>query len=77
MDLITACKYIGAGIAMICALGGGIGIGIGTGNACKAVAQQPEADGKIKSTLIIGAAMAEATAIYGFVIAILLIFVAK
>lgn len=77
MEMVAAYKLLAAGIATIAAFGGGIGIGIATGNACKATAQQPEADGKIKSSLIIGAAMAEATAIYGFVIAILLIFVAK
>ena len=77
MDLVTALKYLGAGIAMISALGAGIGIGIGTGNACRSVAQQPEAEGKIRTTLILGSVLSEATAIYGFVIAILLLFVVK
>lgn len=77
MELITAYKLLGAGIAMISALGAGIGIGIGTGNACRSVAQQPEAQSKITTTLILGSVLSEATAIYGFVIAILLIFVAK
>ena len=35
---------IGAGIALICALGAGIGIGIATGRASEAVARQPEAE---------------------------------
>lgn len=77
MDLAVAYKFLAVGLATIASLGAGIGIGIATGNACKSIAQQPEADGKIRSSLIIGAAMSEATAIYGFVIAILLIFVAK
>ena len=42
-----------------------------------AIAQQPEADGKIRSTLLIGAALAEATAIYGFVLGILIILMVK
>ena len=64
---------IGAGIALICALGAGIGIGIATSKAAEAVARQPEAEGKITKILLLGAALAEATAIYGFVIALLII----
>ena len=64
---------LGAGLAVLGALGAGIGIGITTGKATEAVARQPEAQGKISSTLILGCALAEATAIYGFVIALLII----
>ena len=48
-----------------------------TSSAVKAIAQQPEAHGKIRSTLLIGAALAEATAIYGFVLGILIILMVK
>ena len=64
---------IGAGIAVICCLGAGIGIA--TGHACDAIARQPEASGKINSTMILGCALAEATAIYGFVIGLMILFV--
>ena len=64
---------IGAGIALICALGAGIGIGIATGKAVEAIARQPEMAGQIRTTLILGAALSEATAIYGFVIALLIV----
>ena len=64
---------IGAGIAVLTGLGAGIGIGIATGKACEAVARQPEVDGKITKNLILGCALAEATAIYGFVIALMVI----
>lgn len=63
---------IGAGIAVLTGIGAGIGIGIATGKATEAVARQPEADGKI-SKLLLGCALAEATAIYGFAIALLLL----
>lgn len=66
---------IGAGIAVLTGLGAGIGIGIATSKATEAIARQPEADGKISKALILGCALAEATAIYGFVIALLLLFV--
>ena len=73
----TTLIAIGAGIAVLSALGAGIGIGIATGKAAEAIARQPEADGKINKALILGCALAEATAIYGFVIAILIIFLLK
>ena len=68
---------IGAGIAVLTGIGAGIGIGIATGHASDAVARQPEAASKISKLLILGCALAEATAIYGFVIAILIIMFLK
>jgi F-type H+-transporting ATPase subunit c len=65
---------IGAGIAALTGLGAGIGIGIATSKATEAVARQPEADGKIMKLLLLGCALAEATAIYGFVVAIMILF---
>ena len=68
---------IGAAIAVLTGIGAGIGIGIATGHASDAVARQPEAESKISKLLILGCALAEATAIYGFVIAILIIMFLK
>ncbi len=68
---------IGAGIAVLAGLGAGIGIGIATGKAVEAIARQPEAAGSIRTTLILGAALAEATAVYGLVASILIIFMLK
>ena len=65
---------IGAGIA---AIGAGLGIGRIGGNAMEAIARQPEAEGKITKLLLLGCALAEATAIYGFVIALLIILLLK
>ena len=62
-----------AGIAALACIGAGIGIGIAAGKATEAVARQPEAEGKITKLLLLGGALAEATAIYGFVVAILII----
>ena len=61
----------------IIAIGAGIGIGIATAKATEAIARQPEAEGKISKTLILGCALAEATAIYGFIIGLLIIFFLK
>ena len=68
---------IGAGIAVVGALGAGIGIGIATGKATEAIARQTEAESKINKALILGCALAEATAIYGFVIGLLIIMMLK
>ena len=63
---------IAAGIAVLTGLGAGLGIGIATSKATEAIARQPEAAGDINKTLLLGSALAEATAIYGFVVALLL-----
>ena len=68
---------IGAGIALICGLGAGIGIGIATGKAVEAQARQPKIAGKIQTTLILGAALSEATAIYGLIGALFIILMLK
>ncbi len=68
---------IGAGIAALSGIGAGVGIGIATGKAVEAIARQPEAESKVRNTLILGCALAEATAIYGFIIALLCIFFVK
>lgn len=56
-------------------MGAGIGIGKAASSAVEAVARQPEADSKITKNLLLGCALAEATAIYGFVIALMILFV--
>ena len=66
---------IGAGIAVLTGIGAGIGIGMATSKAVEAIARQPEAESKIRSAMILGIALAETCAIYGLLVAILLIFV--
>ena len=68
---------IGAGIAVLTGIGAGVGIGIATSKAVDAIARQPEAEGKISKALLLGCALAEATAIYAFVIALLIIMLLK
>ena len=58
---------IGAAAAVITGVGAGIGIGLATSKA----------DGKITKALLLGCALAEATAIYGFVIGLLIILFLK
>jgi F-type H+-transporting ATPase subunit c len=49
-----------------------IAMGLAISKAADSVARQPEASDKINQMLIIGLAFIETTAIYGFVIAILM-----
>lgn len=65
---------IGAAVAVLTGLGAGLGISLATGKAVDAIARQPEAESKISKSLLLGCALAEATAIYGFVIGLLIIF---
>ncbi|MCR5666081.1 MAG: ATP synthase F0 subunit C [Eubacterium sp.] len=65
---------LGAGIAALTGIGAGVGIGIATSKAVEAIARQPEAESKISKNLILGCALAEATAIYGLVVAIMIMF---
>lgn len=68
---------IGAAVAVLTGVGAGLGIGHATGKAVDAIARQPEAEGKISKNLILGCALAEATAIYGFIIGLLIILMLK
>ena len=68
---------IGAAIAVLTGMGAGIGICLATGKAVESIARQPEAQGNISKVLLLGCALAEATAIYGFVIAVLIILFLK
>ena len=73
----TTLIAIGAGIAVLTGIGAGIGIGIATSKAVDAIARQPEAESKISKNLLLGCDLPEGTAIYGFVIALLIILFLK
>jgi len=64
---------LGAGIAVLTGIGAGIGIGIATSGLVQAISRQPEVTGKMTPIFFVGVALAESTAIYGLVIAILLV----
>jgi len=67
---------LGAAIAIgIGALGPGVGIGFAVGKAMEAIGRNPEAENAVRSTMILGAGLAEAVAIYAFVIALILALV--
>lgn len=67
---IAAALAIGLG-----SLGPAIGIGLAVKAAMEAIGRNPEAEGAVRLTMIIGAALAEAVAIYAFVVAVIIAFV--
>jgi len=74
---VAVAKLIAAGFAIgLGAIGPGIGIGIAVRGALDSIGRNPETEGAVRTTMIIGAGLAEAVAIYAFVTALILIFVA-
>ncbi len=73
MDSITsAASVVAAGLAVgLGAIGPGIGQGTAAGGAVEGIARQPEAEGKIRGTLLL---FMEALTIYGLVVALVLLF---
>ena len=74
-NFILGCSAIGAGLAVIAGIGPGVGQGIAAGYGASAVGRNPGARGSIMSTMLLGQAVAETTGLYGFVVALLLMFV--
>ena len=75
-QLITFARFVGAALSMgLAAIGSAMGIGTAAAGALKAMARRPERQGEFVRTMFIGQAVAESTAIYGLVVAMLLLFV--
>lgn len=69
-------KALAAAIAVgLAAAAGAIGMGIAVAKATEAISRQPEAENKIRTTLMLGLVFVETAIIYALVIAILVIFV--
>ena len=69
-------KAIAAGIAVgIAAAGGAIAMGLATAKTTESIARQPEADGKIRTSLMLGLVFIETAIIYALLVVILIIFV--
>ncbi|HIE34433.1 MAG TPA: hypothetical protein EYP86_04780 [Candidatus Altiarchaeales archaeon] len=69
--MVEPIALLGASIAIgLAALGGGIGVGLAGAASAGAIAERPEAFGRT----VVYVAFAEACAIYGLLIAILIVF---
>lgn len=75
MDLNIGLKALGAGLAMVAALGPGIGIGLMVQGAMQGIGRNPDAAGAIQTNMILGIVFAEAVAIYCLVVALIILFV--
>lgn len=67
-----AALYLAKSIPLLACVIGGIGLAITTSKAVDAVARQPEAGDRIQVMLIVGGALIEATAVYGFIASLLM-----
>nr|BAH11228.1 ATP synthase CF0 C chain [Welwitschia mirabilis] len=73
--IISAASVIAAGLAVgLASIGPGVGQGTAAGQALEGIARQPEAEGKIRGTLLLSLAFMEALTIYGLVVALALLF---
>ena len=74
MEIADGLIAIGAGLAVLTGIGAGAGQGVSAAGGATAVGKNPEAEGKIRTMMIIGQAVAESSALYGLLIALILIF---
>jgi F-type H+-transporting ATPase subunit c len=72
--LITCAKLIGAGLATIALAGAGVGIGIVFGSLILGVSRNPSIMKQLFSYAILGFALTEAIALFGLMMAFLILF---
>ena len=74
-SVIGLTSIVTAGLTIaIGSLGPALGEGRSVSEALRSIAQQPDESGTITRTLFVGLAMIESTAIYCFVISLILVF---
>ena len=75
MTMIGVASIVVSGLTIaLGSIGPALGEGMALARALSSIAQQPDETNAITRTLFVGLAMVESTAIYCFVIAIILIF---
>ncbi len=70
---VEAAKMIGAGLASIALAGAGVGIGIIFGNFLQGALRNPGAAAQFTGMVYIGFALAEATGLFGLVMAFIIL----
>ena len=72
----TGSKALAAAIAVgLAAAAGAIGMGVAIAKSAEGISRQPEAEGSIRTTLMLGLVFIETAIIYALIVAILIIFV--
>jgi F-type H+-transporting ATPase subunit c len=75
MAIVLGCSVIAAGMAIgFGAIGAGTGMGQATSGAASAVGRNPDAQGKVLLTMMVGMAMTESIAIYALVISLVILY---
>ena len=75
-DSATGMKAVASAIAVgLAAAGGAVAMGLSAGKAVESIARQPEAESKIRTTLMLGLVFIETAIIYALLVVILIIFV--
>ncbi len=75
-SFIAGMKLVGAGMAMLGAIGAGVGVGLAASGGVQAMGRNPDATSTIQTNMILGMAFAEAVAIYALAVALIIIFAA-
>ncbi len=75
MDPEVARRFASGMSIALGGLGPAIAIGMGVRAAMEAIGRNPEAENAVRTTMIIGLGLAEAVAIYCFVVALIIAFV--
>ena len=74
--MTTGMKAIAVALAIgLAAGGGGIGMGLATARSAEGISRQPEAEGKIRTMMMLGLVFIETAIIYALLVVILIIFV--
>ena len=72
----TGAKAVAAAVAVgLAAAGGALGMGMAVSKSAEGISRQPEAEGKIRTTMMLGLVFIETAIIYALIVAILIIFV--
>lgn len=75
-DTSTGLKALSAAVVVgLAAACGAIGMGMAISKSVEGIARQPEAEGKIRTSLMLGLVFVETVVIYALIVAILIIFV--
>ena len=69
-------KFIAIGLAALSMAGSGVGEALVVSKALDGMSRNPEMYGKLRTSMILGCALVETTAIYALLIAILCLFAA-
>ncbi len=72
MEISHGYALIGMGLAAVGFLGSGVGLGYMFGKLFEAIARQPEVEARLTKLMWIGLALVEAIALYGLVVAFII-----